>query len=473
MSAAVKWLYPYDGTVFPGGLTAPLLMWDDGGVAEDAVYVHMQSASFDYRGCLKPTAPGQLQLPQTAWAIAWASTSGAGDPFSLELRVLSGGRVLGSSPERIIIAAGALTGSVYYQTVGVGLGSIARVQPGQTARPVLATIGCVGCHSVSADGSRAIASANGVGTSFALAASAGSNASVVGSAPGGESPGLTPDGALYVASAHPPGMGPKTYGVGVMTAGLYETMTGTLVPDSGVPTGAMVPAFSPDGRILVFNDFATNGGKGLALMDFSETARIASNYRTLFSNSANYPAWPAFLPDARAVVFQLGASADFSGGGAGILQNVTPGPQSDLVLVDATTHNVALLARAMGFASAADAASNSTYLPFGISEAHQNYSPTVGCSSTRCGTTEISGCDVRSGVLRSTSLPTGTTRPIRAILRSFCPVRSSERETSEPSRRSTPDSNSRGPPGCARVERNQKLAPRVPVTRRSNRSSRC
>lgn len=31
----------------------------------------------------------------------------------------------------------------------------------------------------------------------------------------------------------------------------------------------------------------------------------------------------------------------------------------------------------MGFASAADASSNVTYLPFGIGEAHQNYGPSI------------------------------------------------------------------------------------------------
>jgi hypothetical protein len=389
-SSIKKWLYPYDGTVFPGGLTAPLLMWDDGGLTDDAVYVHMHSSSFDYRGCMKPTAQGQLAFPQQVWSIAGAGTAGAADPFTLEISVLSGGQVLGPSHEQIVIATGALTGSVYYMTIGVGLGSILRVQPGQTAQSVVQTVGCAGCHSVSADGSRLIAFVSGTGTSYALEP-ASSTAVALGSVPGSESPGLTPDGTLYVASAHPAGVSWKSYGGGVMTAGLYETMTGTMVPSSGIPTGAMVPAFSPDASLLVFNDFAIDSGKGLALMDFSETARAASNYRILFSGSSTgdaafarfesagevYPAWPSFLPDGRALVFQLGAGADFSGGGTGILQSVTPGPQSDFFLVDTTTHAVTLLAKAMGFASAADASSNVTSLPFGIGEAHQNYGPSI------------------------------------------------------------------------------------------------
>ncbi|HLK41537.1 MAG TPA: hypothetical protein VKU41_32535 [Polyangiaceae bacterium] len=378
----VTWLYPYDGTVFPSNLTGPLLMWNDGSIGEDAVYVRMRSSSFDYRLCSKPTAPGQLQFPQAPWALAGAGTAGAADPFSIELRVLTGGRVLEAKAEQVVISAGALSGSVYYQTIGVGLGSISRIQPGQIAQPFLTAIGCVGCHSVSADGSRMIAAVNDVGTAYTLPAAAGSP-SIVGSVPGGESPGIMADGTLYVASAHPNGMGPKTYGgAGVMTAGLYETTTGSLVADSGVPTGAMMPAFSRDGGLLVFNDFAIDAGRGLALMDFSEAARTASNYRTLLPSSDKYPAWPSFLPDGRSIVFQLGASSEFSGGGAGILQSVTSGPAGDLVLVDAQTRATTPLSRAMGFASASDAASGNTYLPFGIGESHQNYAPSVSPAAT-------------------------------------------------------------------------------------------
>ena len=53
---AMKWLYPYEGTVFPRGMLAPDLMWD--GPPADAVYVHIKSMIFEYWGCLKPTSPG-------------------------------------------------------------------------------------------------------------------------------------------------------------------------------------------------------------------------------------------------------------------------------------------------------------------------------------------------------------------------------------------------------------------------------
>src|SRR5262245_17182320 len=46
---SMRWLYPYDGTVFPRGMLAPTLMWD--GADGKAVYVHIQSKRVEYRGC--------------------------------------------------------------------------------------------------------------------------------------------------------------------------------------------------------------------------------------------------------------------------------------------------------------------------------------------------------------------------------------------------------------------------------------
>jgi hypothetical protein len=378
---AVRWLYPYDGTVFPDNLDAPLLMWDDGGVAEDAVYVHLHSSSFEYRGCLKPTAQGQVQLPPRAWSIAEAETAGAAGPFSLEVSVLSDGRVLGPATEQIVIAAGSLPGSVYYMTtgsnLGIGLGKVIRVDPGKGPALVFGSAGCYGCHSISANGTRLLEYANGIGSAFALGPSSSGSPPLVSTAPGAESATLTPDGSLYVASAHPTGIGPKAYGTGVASAGLYETATGNLLGSGGVPTGAMTPMFSPDGSQIAFNDFAIDGGKGLALMDFSLSARTASNYRGLFTSSSGYPAWPSFLPDGTAVVFQIGSASDFTGGGAGLQSSAPSAAQGDLYLVDTTTHTATFLAQAMGFASGGDGGAGATYLPFGTGEAHQNFDPAV------------------------------------------------------------------------------------------------
>src|SRR5262245_60286991 len=63
-----RWLYPYDQTVIPRGLLAPVLQWD--GPPASAIYLHMQSKAFDYKGCFKAGSAPNLTIPQTAWERA-------------------------------------------------------------------------------------------------------------------------------------------------------------------------------------------------------------------------------------------------------------------------------------------------------------------------------------------------------------------------------------------------------------------
>src|SRR5262249_4953575 len=81
----MKWLYPYDGTVFPRGMIAPDLMWD--GPAGDVVYVHIKSKIFEYWGCLKTTGPGRLALDQKVWEEAGKRSGGRQDIYTVELSV--------------------------------------------------------------------------------------------------------------------------------------------------------------------------------------------------------------------------------------------------------------------------------------------------------------------------------------------------------------------------------------------------
>jgi hypothetical protein len=388
-AGGLGWLYPYAGTVFPGGFAPPLVMWS--GPGGDAVFLRLHSSSFDYASCLKPSAPGQVAFPPEAWALAESATTGSRDPFSLELTVLAEGQVLGPITEPLILAPGALDVAVYYMTLGSGLtapggnllnlgvSSILRVRPPGSAELVLSSGSCDGCHSLSADGSRLLAYASGNGASYALAASSSMAPTLLANpAPGAEYAGVVPDGTLYLASARPQGVGPRAYAPAPsVTAILYETATGQRVDAAGIRSGSMVPSFSRDGTLLAFNDFALNQGRGLALMDFSESGRAATNYRTLLTEPSRYPAWPSFLPDDGALVFSLGDGADFSGGGTGVEGIITAGPQTDLYLVDTSGHPAILLARAMGFDNADLAASDTTYLPFGLGDAHQNFYPSV------------------------------------------------------------------------------------------------
>jgi hypothetical protein len=395
---ALRYLYPYDGTVFPRGLISPTLMWD--GATAAYVYVHIKSKLFEYKGCLAATAAGQVQIPQSVWESAGTFARGASDPFSMSLTVLAGATAAGPITETVVIAPATLKGSIYYNSysskltgmasVSGGSGAVLRIVPGSSAQAFLGTAACTGCHAVSANGARMVAQPVGgtvlgaAGATYSLTSGAVNPAPLVSSAPYASFAGVYPDGSLYLACGHPsPAVGPRSTSIGsTNNAGLYETNTGNAVTGTGIPTTSMMGMFSPDGKLLTFNDYAIGNGHGLATMTFDAGARQAAGYKTVYQNDNSYPGWPFFLPDDKAIVFVLGDQADFSGNGLGLNVGGLAGSfgtaSGDLYIHDLAGNTTTMLAKAMGFASAGDIASNTTYLPFAASdELHHNFDPTV------------------------------------------------------------------------------------------------
>lgn len=394
-SAELGYLYPYDGTVFPRGLIAPLLMWKGADTAS-GVYVHVHASLFDYKGCLQPTGQGQLQLPQSVWETAGTHTLGGKDPFSVELTVIDSGTVKGPIREQIVIAQATLKGSIYYNSyeskLSANPGAVLRIIPGKNAQLFLGGDHCTGCHAVSADGMRMMADHSGDGGDVIAITPTTAPMPTPLRTGALNSPfvGFAPNGHVYVVHPKPNGFGPRTDGNPPPAATLYETDTGNVIPDSGIAAGAIMTTFSVDGKQIVFNDYAIDGGHGLALMDYDPQARSASNYRVVLSSSDKLPGWPFSLPDDKAVVFAFGTASDFSGGNVGIQPIagvptgpwdtfISPpkGPYSNLFIISATGGTPVMLAKAMGYATEQDAVSGNSYLQFGAEELDQNYYPTV------------------------------------------------------------------------------------------------
>ena len=403
---SLKWLYPYSGTVFPRGMLAPDLMWSGPG---DAVYVHIKSKIFEYSGCLKPMAPGRITLAQDVWDQAGQRSFGKDDDYVLELSTLSQGNVIGPAITHIQIAQAAIKGSIYYNTYrsnlvmsagaadpggfgfpGLGLpggggggsnGIIVRIPPGGRAEPFGQTSDCSGCHSVSADGSRLLAQSFTSGAlSYGLVAT-GPAAMPSNAGMAGAWVALYPDGsaALAMSSA----VDVARAGIGrVADATLIDAKTGQTIRSTGIPAGALMPFFSPDGTYLVFNDFAIDQAHGIALTRYDTKTHTASEYTPLFKepSGAMRPAWPFLLPDNHAVVFIRTDDGDFTGNGVGVSGDIQAGaaaPFAELSIIDAASKTVSLLAKAMGYNTPEDAAKNVTYLPFGAEDLHHAYYPTV------------------------------------------------------------------------------------------------
>jgi len=393
---AMKWLYPYDKTVFPGGILPPLLQWNPQSGGGDAVLLHLKSSLFDYTFCGPPTKAGQLALDATAWQTAWAQNSGAGDPLSVELTTRAGGAVSGPIKETWIYALGSLKGVVYYNTYTSpqvnNNGAVMVIAPGAAKPTALLSIPgtspigpCISCHSVSADGATLVAQRHVYppGLVQSEAYDLGKTPTPNPNAPLATSKtddwgfsALYPDGSRLLTDGapgqtqpiFPAGAGSNPGMEGPFASQMYDPQTGATVPFSGLSAKyAKMPMFSPDGKHVVFNDHDASNGHALVVQEYDRSHDAFANQRTIYQDATLYPGWPFFTPDGKSVVFVAGDSANYAS-----LYN-PPAPQvakGDLWIVDLATGKAHTLDGANGIAGGA------SYLPYPGRDEHLSFFPT-------------------------------------------------------------------------------------------------
>lgn len=379
--SGLAWLYPYDKTVWPRGLLAPLLQWN-APRAYDAVFVHIVEDAFEYQGYFAKTAAPFVHhpVPQAAWTAM--SYSNAGEDVLVTLIFAAGGQAYGPIQEKWKIASTSLKGTVYYNSYGTGLalnfcctalgakfgGATLAIKHGATDPVLVAgssggSAQCRVCHSVSADGSQLVTQH---GDDYAASSAYGlQNNTETAMNPADfrfEFPALSPDGTFLFSNSAPlPATNPT------QPSALYAVPSGSTIPSSGLPSGlrAGTPVFSPDGKHVAFNDYAGPSGdqKSLAAMDFA--ANAFSGFVTLHTPSSGKDIYPSFLPTNDAVVFELETASD---GEFGATRN---GSRGELWWVDLKTKTTARL----------DLLNGHGYVPTGPNnhgdDATLNYEPTV------------------------------------------------------------------------------------------------
>jgi hypothetical protein len=396
---AMKWLYPYDATVFPGGIAGPVLQWTPQSGGADGVYLHLKSNLFEYKGCFGSTNPMQLPVPDKAWVTAWQQSTGAGDPLHVELTTIAGGKVSGPITEAWTFALGSLKGLVYYNTYSspqvANNGAVMVIQPGAAKpSPFLTTPGtlttggpCISCHSVSANGSMIVAQRHKYpgglvqsesydllktptpNTNSPLAINTSDDWGFSAVYPDGSR--LLTDGQANTAdpTLFPAGQGDNPGMVGPKASAMYDPNTGNTIPTTGLPQHVMMPSFSPDGTMVVFNDVDTGGGHSLALMSFDASKNAFSNAKTIFKDTNAYPGWPFFTPDSKAVIFSVGNAPNFASTSNPPLNSVA---QGNLYLVDVASGVAHGLDAANGLAP-----NGAVYLPYGARDQSLSFYPTV------------------------------------------------------------------------------------------------
>ncbi len=373
--AAFRFLYPYDNTVFPRGLSAPTLQFASAGAT--ATYVEISTDGFSYAAFASASAPTRIVIPEAVWR---GVTSSAGGASAVKVRVseLSAGVVTGPIEQQWSIAQGSLKGAIYYNTYRSALastGGVMRIRPGQDAEVLQK--GCTVCHSVSSKGNVLVTGVNWDknpidSEAFDLAADGSIKVRrIVNDGRVFAFGALTPDGTRLVANGIPP-TDPVPRGlVGPYASQLFDTKSGNAIAApsfSSQVTYALTPNFSPDGAHLAFNNRDLSAGHTMSVMDYdsSTSPPTFSNLRTALENPDKVIAWPSFLPDSAAIVFHEGDSFDTAKYQGGALY-------ADLRLVSLDGTNAKSLAQLNGYD-----ASGSSYLPYGdAEEGHLDYEPSV------------------------------------------------------------------------------------------------
>jgi hypothetical protein len=348
--AGRTFLYPYDKTVWPRGLLAPLLQWTPGSSDADAVAIHLASKTFTYDGyfgrpaALASSAPFvRHPIPQDVWQQATEST-GATDTLAVAVTLLVGGAPVGPLVRSWTVAPAILEGTVYYESYGTELvensdftaqdgshvgAAVLSIEPGDTAPRIAAGTsspdgqwgtGCRACHSVAAQGSRLIVQDDvwpyETTSLYDLQTLASAPLAPPGSLPPGTFAwaGLSPDGR-YALTNGPLFATGSNLGSTQLFA-LDAAGVATEVAVAGLPAGVSgaTPVFSPDGTHVAFTHVSgmlgplTGDGTHVVAMDFDPAALAMTapkNVFTLPSSPADCVGFPSFLPTNDALLVEL------------------------------------------------------------------------------------------------------------------------------------------------------------------------
>jgi len=414
----LKWLYPYDKTVWPRGMLAPLLMWTWSTNDADAIQIQLSttSGSFSWTGTfarppiLKQTGGPFIRhpIPQDVWAMATDTAGGVvnnvADKLTVSLTIAKNGQGYGPITETWDVAPAHLEGTVYYNSYGTHLvqnsiehsynngpqfgaavlgikaGALGPTVVAGTPSPVGSGAGCRVCHVVSSDGSTLIAQHGDVYTRTSRYDLKNGNAESVLTGYDGLFgwAGLSHDGTLALTNA-------ADLAGGTPKSQLYAFPPTSTTPlaATGIPADlqAGTPDFSPDGKHVAF-DFlggtigsTTGDGKHLVALDFDAKTLSFSNLRVLATMPASDPnkraGFPSFFPTNDAVAFHYQIIA------SNHRYNTWHGAEAQIWWSDLASGTAANLYALNGL----NAGGTSSYLPTGPNNHSDdtvlNYEPTV------------------------------------------------------------------------------------------------
>ncbi len=344
-------LYPYDKTVWPRGMLAPLLMWSWAMNDADAIAISLstKSGSFSWTGTfgrppilMMTNGPFiRHPIPQDVWTMATDTAAGT-DQLTVHLTIAKGGQGYGPLTETWTIAPALLTGTVYYNSYATQLvknwattdsagnrigAAILGVRSGDTGPTLIAgqnstdDSGCRVCHVVSSRGRWLLTQSEqgspGDGQSYLYdLTSPNVQASAVALPQQGVFAwaAMVSDGSYALSNA----IDPSSTNPGITNSAAGNAVSSfwqfgaapAAATATGLPAGlaAGYPSYAPDDKYIAYVDVTgqtNNVMGGLVAGSYDATSHAFSNLQKVQSpQPMQRVGYPVFLPDDSGILFE-------------------------------------------------------------------------------------------------------------------------------------------------------------------------
>jgi hypothetical protein len=310
----LKVVYPYAETVFPLGVLAPEVQWNNSAGAADTYRIQFKEKFYEYTEYFKTSPPARHLLAETEWtSIENSGTGPQSDPLVMSLSRMQNGVAFEPNERTLHVAQGRLRGSVYYWELpsGAGNGRILRIKADSPQTDEFFTPGgCWGCHTVSRDGKKLAAEFNeGNGPLYTVNLDA--NPAAYGDINPGKPSGnyvfsaFNHDGTKLLASES----NSKTLRI-IDAVGGQTLVNNAFQGNSSAACGE--PAWSPDGAKIAGVCGMTGGGwtfdsstGDLTVADVAPDGVTVTNPKTIvpMAGGVGRPAYPSFSPGSEWIAF--------------------------------------------------------------------------------------------------------------------------------------------------------------------------